>query len=140
MKFIKILGIGVITTIALSSCNKYEDGPIVSLKSKKARVENTWVVAEATNEGNDVTSTYDRFELYLSIDGDATLEAEYQLGDIQVTTSTDGTWSFNNNKEDLILDYENDDADEEYQILKLSSDELWLRVKGDDLEIHFESK
>lgn len=140
MKFFKILGLGLISTIAFTSCNKYEEGPIVSLQSKKARVSNTWIVAEATDEGEDVTIQYDRFELYMSKDGDATLEADYQLGDIMVTTYTDGTWSFSENKEDLILDYEDDDADVAYQILKLTSKELWLRVKGDDLELQLESK
>jgi hypothetical protein len=30
----------------------------------------------------------------------------------------------------------NDDADQTFFILRLTDDELWLREKGDDLELH----
>lgn len=137
---IKTLGILFTIAFGLSSCSKYEENPAISLQSKKARVANTWIVAEAYNEGNDVSSDYDRFELFMSKDGDAMLQAEYSFNDIKITTETDGTWKFEDSKETLALDYENDDADATYQILKLTSNEMWLRAEGDDLELRFESK
>ena len=41
-----------------------------------------------------------------------------------------------NNKEDLRLDFENDNADQIYQILRLKEKELWIKEKGGDDELH----
>ena len=136
----KALGILFTVVIGLTSRSKYEENPAISLQTKKTRIANTWVVAEAYNEGNDVSSDYDQFELYMSKDGDATLQAEYYFNDIKITTETDGTWKFEDSKETLALDYENNDADATYQILKLTSSEMWLLAEGDNLELRFESK
>ena len=133
--------IGFIATfLLLTSCNKYEDGPGVSLKARKSRVANTWIIDKAYNDGDDITSKYDQYELYLSTDGDATIVANYSFGDLNFEFETDGTWSFLSNDEELELDFENNSADRVYQILRLKSNELWLREKGEDLEIQLKSK
>lgn len=137
---IKALGILFTAVIGLTSCSKYEENPAISLQNKKTRIANTWLVANAFNEGNDVSSDYDQFELYLSKDGDAALTADYYFNDIKINIETDGTWKFEDSKETLAINYENDDADATYQILKLTSSEMWLRAEGDDLELRFESK
>ena len=38
--------------------------------------------------------------------------------------------------EDLSFDFENNAADAIYEILRLKENELWLREKGGDLELH----
>lgn len=119
-----------------TGCKKYEEGPVISLRTKKARVANTWKIEKAFNDGQDVTSSYDQYELYMSKDGDAKLVAIYAYGDFTGEFETDGTWKFEDSKETLVLDYEDDDADEKYQILKLKENELWLREEGQDTELH----
>lgn len=96
---------------------------------------NDWTFEEVTDDGEDVTSSYDQFNLDMSKDGDASLTAKYAWGDLSLETETDGTWEFDDKKETLVLDFEDDDADGTYQILRLTSDELWLREKGQDREI-----
>lgn len=129
----------IITLGSLSTgCGKYEDGPEFSLRSRNERIANTWRVESAMNAGNDVTSAFDQYELKLTKDGDATLTANYQLGDVTFEFATNGTWNFENSDEDLKLDFENDDADETYNILRLKEKELWLREKGGELELHLE--
>lgn len=123
-------------TIALSSCKKYEDGPMVSFRSKEQRMANTWKVEKATENGNDVTSDYDQYDLQLFSDGDAKLAAVYTLGDFTFEYETDGTWDFSDDKEELELNMENDQADKTYQILRLKEEELWLREKGQEVELH----
>ena len=115
---------------------KYEEGPKITLLTKKARMENTWNIEKAMDGGEDVTSEYDNYTLELEKDGDAKLTAEYTAGPFAYTGNTDGTWEFENSKENVKFDYEDDDADQSYQILKLTSDELWLREIGGDLELH----
>lgn len=121
--------------IALSSCSKYEDGPAFSLRSKKERIANTWKVEKAYDNGNDVTSYFDQYELEMLTDGDASLAALYTLGDLTFEFQTNGTWSLESSNEDLRLDFENNAADKTYEILRLKEDELWLREKGGTLEL-----
>lgn len=126
------MGVGLF----ISGCNKYDDGPAFSLRSREERIANTWRVENAMEGTNDVTSSFTQYELRLTKDHDAALTAEYTLGIITFTFETTGTWDFENNDEDLRLDFEDDAADETYEILRLKENELWLREKGDDLELH----
>ncbi|HBS85419.1 MAG: hypothetical protein A2W91_16555 [Bacteroidetes bacterium GWF2_38_335] len=61
----KLLSIAVLlagVAIIFSSCGKYEDGPKISLKSKKARVAAEWVVEKTYF--NDTEQTLDGDEQY----------------------------------------------------------------------------
>jgi hypothetical protein len=124
--------------MALSSCSKYEEGPAFSLRSKEERVANTWKVDKAMENGNDVTGSFDQYQLEMLSGGQASLAALYSLGELNFEFETDGTWSLENNNEDLRLDFQNDAADRIYEILRLKEDELWLREKGGSLELYLE--
>ena len=138
---IKNLSIPILAlTLSITSCKKYEEGPMISLRSKKERMANTWKVVKATDDGKDITSSYDQYDLQMLTDGDASIAAIYTIGDISFEFETNGTWDFNDNKEELELDMENDKADLAYNILKLKEDELWLREKGTAVELHLEPK
>jgi hypothetical protein len=56
---IAILCIGITSTY--TSCKKYDEGPALSLKSKKARVANEWIIEYAfdIDDNQVVTSDYD---------------------------------------------------------------------------------
>jgi len=138
MKF--LISITALILIFSTSCKKYEDGPLVNLTSKNQRVANTWTVDRAYDNGQEVTDDFDNYELYTTIDGDAKLEADYSFGSVRFEYETNGTWSFEDSKENLSLDFENDDADNKFQILKLTEDEMHLREIGGDLEIQLETK
>lgn len=137
MKNLSIASILIIITLGSLStgCGKYDDGPEFSLRSRKERIANTWRVENAMNGGNDVTSSFDQYELKMSKEGGATLTANYALGDLTFEYATSGTWKLVNNDEDLQLDFENNDADETYTILRLKEEELWLRENGGELEL-----
>jgi len=131
----------LILTSGMMSCEKkYEDGPAIALQSKKERVVNTWEIEKAISDGEEVTDNYDQYTLAMTKSGDAELEAEYTFVDFSYEYSTNGTWEFSNNKENLVLDFEDDDADAEYQILRLTKDELWLRERGGEDELHLMTK
>ena len=138
---IKNLSIPILAlTLSITSCQKYEEGPMISLRSKKERIANTWKVVKATEHGKDITSSYDQYDLQMLTDGDASIAAVYTIGDISFEFETDGTWDFKDKKQELALDMENNKADRTYDILKLKEDELWLREKGTDVELHLEPK
>lgn len=146
MNFIKnniktFLFAGLLTTVfVLPSCNKYEDGPGVSLLTKKARVANTWEIEKALRNGEDVTDEYDNYTLTTTKNGDANLKATFEFGNVTYTYDTEGTWDFADSKETLVLDFENDDADNTYQILRLANDEMWIRETGGEDELQLKSK
>lgn len=129
----------LLVLIGFTSC-KYEEGPAISVRSKKERMANTWKVVKAMDNGEDVTSHYDQYELQMLVDGDASIAAIYTSGNFSFEYESNGTWTFANNKEELMLDFEDDAADNTYQILKLEEKELWLREKGEDTELHLEPK
>ncbi len=141
MKNIKLkIALIALIGITATACNKYEDGPKISLASKKSRVENTWKIGQALRNGEDVTSDYDEYTLSLTKDGDAKLAALYTLGNFSYETETDGTWEFKEQKENLFLNFQDDDFDNTYQILKLEKDDMWLREIGGEDELHLVSK
>lgn len=135
-----LLGGALLSLFVLPSCNKYEEGPGVSLRSKTERVSNTWMIDQAFRNGEEVTDEYDEFTLRTTKDGDAELAAIYSAGSFSFEYETDGTWSFKDNKETLELDFENDDADNSYQILRLAEDELWIRENGGEDELHLKPR
>ncbi|MEO9531077.1 MAG: hypothetical protein ABJG68_06185 [Crocinitomicaceae bacterium] len=140
-KTIKIAsGLGLMLAFGLTSCNKYEDGPAISLRTKKERVANTWEIENAYRNGEEVTEDYEEYTLHMEKDGDAELAALYKWGDFSFEYETDGTWMFENDAKTLKLDYENDDADQDYQILRLAEKELWIREIGGEDELHLAPK
>lgn len=140
MKITTIATIALSTLITFSSCSKYEEGPVLSLKTKKARISNEWVIEKAQRNGEDVTSSYDEFTLEMKTDGDANLAASYTFGSFSFEYETQGTWMFTDNKNNLKLDFEDDEADQEYQILQLKTKELWIREVGGEDELHLMPK
>ena len=132
-----LLALATLVTLS-TGCGKYEEGPEFSLRSRKERIANTWRVEKAMNGTDDVTSAFSQYELKLTKDGDATLTANYALGDLTFEYATSGTWELVNNDEDLKLDFENNDADETYTIQRLKEEELWVREKDGSLELQLE--
>lgn len=128
--------VATLTFLFLSACNKYPDGPKLSLRSKAERIANTWVIESAIRNGNDVTDQYNIYTLTTTKDGDAELNAKYTIAGFTWEADTDGTWEFNSNKQNIIFDYQNNDADNAYKILRLKEDELWIREIGGEDEIH----
>ncbi|MCI5056979.1 MAG: lipocalin family protein [Flavobacteriales bacterium] len=127
-------------TLLATSCEKYDEGPLISLKSKEERLANTWVINSAMENDQDATNDYDHYELFMTADGDAELDANYIFLDQEFDIETNGTWDLMNNDEQIVFDYEDDDFDKTYQILKLTEDELKLREVGEDLELTLNTK
>ncbi len=133
---LKIVALGLLAISLFPACNKYEDGPGFSLASRKSRMANNWKIDRAYDDGDDVTANYERYELDLGKSGSARLSTSSDFGGITFSAETNGNWEFANKDEDLVLDFENNDADATYQILKLERSDLWIRKKGDDQELH----
>lgn len=127
----------MVSGLLVFGCQDYPEGPSVSLIPKADRVGNDWKVGEALDNGTNVTADYSRYELDLTPGGAATLTAQYTLLGIAYDFVTNGTWAFVSDEKKISFDFANDQADGVYEILKLETNDMWLKEDGGTLELHF---
>lgn len=137
----KFLLFSVLIAGLLTSC-KYEEGPILSLQSRVKRVAGDWDVAYSTNSnGDENTDTYEDLKFSFREDYTAKIEVSTTLGTEEIL----GTWDFGQDDtrfkmEDLELFGGLVKFDEEFEILRLTQDEFWLRSPEDSLRVlHLEA-
>jgi hypothetical protein len=126
MKKLILCGLIALSTIAVTftSCKKYEDGPSISLLSKKSRLCGHWTLESYTTNDSDITTTVD--SLYgagweLQIEKDDSYKS---TGDINQS----GKWAFGEDKDDVIFTPDSSSmAVDTFRILQLKSKSLWLR-------------
>ncbi len=107
-----------------ASCNKYEDGPSLSLRTKKARLVNTWELTESVDGSADISDFSRGITLTIEKDDKFNYGGETPQG-IEATGS--GTWEFNSDKTVLILTIDGQVIPDKWTITRLKNDELWLK-------------
>jgi len=113
-------------TFVFASCGKYEDGPGLSLLTKKARLSGTWDPVEYV-DGTDGQVTADSNTDTFTLDKDGTYT--YTSG----STTYTGTWQFANDKEQLqatvtySLFGQTQSITTTSIITRLTSKELWMK-------------
>ncbi len=120
----------IVSLLAVSSCGKYEEGPGVSLLTKKARLTGVWDVKEYVSGSTTVTdNSDDTFEIVK----DGTYK--YTSG----STSTEGTWEFSSDKEKLKTTFSytifgtTTTTTSETTIIRLTNKELWTKDSDGDI-------
>ena len=120
-KNLTYLTLAGVTSIGISSCGKYEDGPGFSLLSKKARVAGDW---EAKSIGSQVMGGNYSINMTFEKSGSLFTTSSYSYGGNSGTYSYAGTWDFVSDKEQLAL---NIDGDVQlFEIKRLKNNEMWL--------------
>jgi len=120
MKKINLIALIICATAMLvgtQSCKKYSDGPLVSLRSKTARVSNTWKVDNYKVNDNDLTSLVADYTETYTKDGNY----YYTFGSLSGT----GSWAFQNNEEEIKINGINNQASQTLYILKLQEKHFW---------------
>jgi hypothetical protein len=112
---------------SFSSCSKYEDGPSLSLRTKKKRLCQQWYADELIT-GNTV--------IKLDPSGnfiDIYKNGEYSFSNAGWYYSGSGSWEFSDDKEKFYVHLAQQNGIQylvttyEYTILKLTNKKLWLR-------------
>lgn len=133
-----------------TECNKYPEGPKLSLRSKKQRLMNSWVIGQVfetssggskTDRTTDYKNYYYNFNLIIS---DNNLYGmNYRVLNLTPYSET-GSWAFSGSKEDVLFTNSNSNQTssigERWTILRLKEDELWmqnLQSNGTLVEAHF---
>lgn len=110
-----------VTSMGISSCGKYEDGPGFSLLSKKARVAGDWKVKSI---GTQVMGSNYSINMSFEKSGSLTSSFTYSYAGYSYTDSYTGSWDFLSDKEQLAL---NIDGDVQlFEIKRLKNNEMWL--------------
>jgi hypothetical protein len=136
----KFLLIALVIAIVLPSCKKYEEGPAVSLRSKKARLVYTWQVVQVLKDGVDITTSYqtNRPNLVVEFKENGDLTQTYTNPNDSTVVAT-SKWEFNKGKSGVnITAY---GVTVLATILKLKNDELWTKTSLTNIEeIHYITK
>ena len=118
----------VVIMLSFSSCKKYDDGPMFSLKTKTARLtKGEWEVVEVAN--HDIVDG--KMEMEFDKDGDFTTTYTYSYDGESQTTSYKGEWEWESGKESIEVRYEGGEK-EEFEILRLTNDEFWFEDEDGD--------
>ena len=127
MRNITIIIISFVFIITSASCTKYEDGPILTFRSKKTRISGTWKYESIiyVDLNSVVTENLPAIEFTCNKDG------SYSDNEDSV-----GTWKFSGEVDLIINKSKNDSITEtKREIIKLAKKQLWLRVNK--VEHHF---
>lgn len=132
--FKKIFTVVFLTAFVLSSCGKYEDGPMFSLLPKTMRLQKQWRLDKRFINGVEQTLTTDDKDDYFELKKDGVLEVTNVSGSFSTTTT--GKWELTSSKEILVFTYSfgGYDFNIEYTILRLTSKELWLKYTNSSSE------
>ncbi len=150
MKKINLLILFILPLVAgsvFSGCNKYEDGPKISMRSKKARVSNTWRIDQVfetengtkTDKTTDYKTAYFNYSMTIRKEGNYTISYRpYNISDYNET----GSWEFGADKNNLVFINSNGNSSTigtVWEIYRLKEDELWMRTynnNGVTVEVH----
>ncbi len=119
----KIFSVLLLASLIVNAgCKKYEEGPAISLRSKKARLTGQWKIDKATDleDGSDITADF-AGEIW-----EFTKDEEYKEN-----ANLKGIWNFSDDKEELIITKINGNS-KLYKILKLKENDLWLEKLAEE--------
>ncbi len=133
-----LAAVAIVGSVVMTSCSKYEEGPSLSLRSKKARLAGEWSISNVTLNGTDVTSLMlpSGSSYTMTIEKDGTWTSSYSASGFSSTEA--GTWEFVDSKEKLkIVTTGSSDTDGDTStIVMLKNKELKLKdVSGSDVTI-----
>jgi hypothetical protein len=119
----------LLVLLITASCNKYEDGPKLSLRSRKARIVNTWKVEKYMVGDVDYTAsfktTYPDYTVVFDKSGTYSISVTYS----NVVVSETGTWELSDSKSFII-------RNETSPTVTTHSNEI-TRLKNDELNTKY---
>lgn len=118
---LRTLALLFVMAVAFTGCKKYEEGPKLSLRTKKARLCHEWKVTNINVNGVDVTPIT-AFDIKLDIEKNGS----YKLSISGLTD--EGKWELGEDKDDIYMTSNvAGSVEQAYRILKLENKEIWFR-------------
>ena len=104
------------------SCNKYDDGPAFSLRTKKGRLVGEWKLDKVIYQGQTQPLDSD-YEIIYEFESNGDFEQTIEYGSYSYGYS--GEWEFDDNGEELEIQI-NGEGTDTWEINRLTNSELWL--------------
>lgn len=116
---------------ALPSCTKYDEGPFMSLRTKRQRIIKDWKAVVAETENGDVTSYMD---IFWNFDESGTHLRGFEHGSGDQVLGMKGIWFLNSDKTRIVVEWGDNygGQTESFTILKLFDKEMWLKDKDNN--------
>lgn len=132
MKALKLttLLLAVVMVLGSTSC-KYEEGPAISLLTKKARITGEWTIEKTIEPDGTIDTDHDLVYTFEK-DNTGKISSSSFTGDIQFS------WELIDNKEKIQISIDGFDTQAE-TILKLKNKEMWVK-DSDNYQTHFQKK
>jgi hypothetical protein len=133
--------VAIVSLSTLSACRKYEEGPNISFRSKKARITNNWRVGSAEVNGVEESSSayWAKQKHYFRRNGDYTVTVIDP--NTQEATNLNGSWKLYDGSRKIALTLRRANAGQDsvvdFNILKLYNKQMWLRRTDNTVELHF---
>ena len=128
----RFLGLSLVAMMAMTvllttSCNKYPEGPKLTLLTAKARISGDWKMTGYTVNGTDYTSSMGTVLVTIEKDGTYSGTASYVVFGQTVTDNFNGSWDFNDDKTKVTFTEAGSTSGEIYDILMLKNKEMKLQ-------------
>lgn len=127
----------LILTLLFSAC-KYEDGPKLSIRTKKHRAVNSWSIDKVLEDGVDKTDAYKNayVNYQVTLQKDKSYEIKYRPFNISDYLET-GTWDFSSDKLYINFAPKDSKSPSKWKILRLTENETWViqNINGKDVEL-----
>lgn len=124
MKIKAVILFAFIILIASVSCTKYEDGPIITFRSKSVRLIGSWKYESRIDVAQNLVVTENLPQTIYTYSKDGTYSE---------STNNNGTWRFSGAVDLVVKD--TTQVEVIWEIIRLSNKELWLRQNK--IEHHF---
>jgi len=113
-----------------TACKKYEEGPLISLRTKEKRLCQTWNLEEVSKNGVAVDDHDIKYKWKFHKDGDFTLyQSEQNYDGVWETVEHPSRWNWVDNQEQIEIEAFNQSYYWiHYDIIKLKYDELILEL------------
>lgn len=141
MKNFKLITLLLTLVVVVGSVScKYENGPTLSLRSKKARVAGSWFLYEiiTKDEQGKIETETIVFKEDENVTHLYTKDGDYTNTDIYGgnTYISNAKWEFSDGKSKIKHNYE-DGTSESAEILKLEHKEMWLKLSENNVDYEF---
>ncbi len=126
-----------VVLFSLCSCNKYDEGPAFSLRTRTFRATDNWGVVLAKKNGVDI-STSVRMGVDLKSDGSLVYTDTVATASGDSISNLTGLWEFDHDAENLLLVFTDPGGGNVsariWYIVRLTVGELWVtETVGEDL-------
>jgi hypothetical protein len=133
---------GILAGLLFSSCGKYDEGPNFSLRSKKSRLVNVWVIDKVIQDGEDVTEMIKESNPNYSMDirKDNTVIITQYDEDLGQMVENKGKWEFSKDKEEVEFSDDETGQISTEEILRLTNNEFWAELDLGFTKLEFRYK